>query len=57
MTPFEHKYQIIRTTLLVFVDASENLVMVDDVVMPLNPPVALVEDKKHKETLFDVNVS
>jgi hypothetical protein len=50
-----------------FVDAGENLVMADDVVTPLNPPVALVEKEKLKdapldeapldETLFDINVS
>jgi hypothetical protein len=42
---------------LVFVDAGENLVMVDDVVMPLNPLVALVEKEKLEEASFDVNVS
>ncbi len=42
--------------LSVFVDASENLVMVDDVVMPLNPLVALVEKEKLEEASFDVNV-
>jgi hypothetical protein len=42
---------------LVFVDAGENLVMVDDVAMPSNPPVALVEEEKFEKTPFDVNVS
>ncbi len=40
-----------------FVDASEILVMVDDVVMPSNLLVAPVEQEKFKEMLFDVNVS
>jgi hypothetical protein len=43
--------------LSVFIDVGENLVMTDDVVMPLNPPVALVEQEKLKEAPFDVNVS
>ncbi len=42
MTLFEHKYHIVSTTLLVFVDASEDSVMVDDVIMPSNPPIAPV---------------
>jgi hypothetical protein len=42
---------------LVFVDACENLVMVDDVAMPLNLPVSPVKKEKFKETLLDVNVS
>jgi hypothetical protein len=42
---------------LVFVDPSENLVMVDDVLTPSNPQVALVEEKKLEETSLDVNVS
>ncbi len=40
-TPFERKYHI--ATLLVFVDASENLVMANDVATPSNPPISLVE--------------
>jgi hypothetical protein len=43
--------------LLVFIDAGEILVMADDVAMPLNPPVALVEQEELEEVLFDVNVS
>jgi hypothetical protein len=43
-------------TLLVFVDTSENLVMVDDVATPSNPPVALVEKEELEKTLFNVNV-
>jgi hypothetical protein len=42
---------------LVFVDASENLVMADDVVTPSNPPVAPIEEEKLEETSLDVNVS
>ncbi len=45
-TPSEHKYHIFFATLLVFVDAGENLVMVDDVVTPSNPPVSLVEKEE-----------
>jgi hypothetical protein len=46
---------------LVFVDVVENLGMVDDVVMPSNPPVALVKKEELEEapldvTLFDTNV-
>jgi len=55
-TPFERKYHIVSTTLLVFVDVGENLVMADDVVTPLNPSASLVEKEKLEETLFDVNV-
>jgi hypothetical protein len=40
-----------------FVDAGENLVMADDVAMPLNPPVPLVEKEELEEALLDVNVS
>jgi hypothetical protein len=42
---------------LVFVDAGENLVMADDVIMPLNPPVSLVKKEKLEEAPLDVNVS
>jgi hypothetical protein len=42
---------------LVFVNACEDLVMADDVVTPLNPPVALVEEEELEETSLDVNVS
>jgi hypothetical protein len=42
---------------LVFVDANENLVMANDVVMPSNFLVALVEKEEFEETLFDMNVS
>jgi len=56
-TPSKRKYHIIFITLLVFVDASENLVMVDDVVMPSNPLVSLVEKEELEKAPFDVNVS
>ncbi len=39
-----------------FVDVGENLVMADDVAMPSNPPVSLVENEKLEETPLDVNV-
>jgi hypothetical protein len=42
---------------LVFVDAGENLVMADDVTMPSNPPVSLVEKEELEEASLDVNVS
>jgi hypothetical protein len=42
---------------LVFVDAGKNLVMANDVVMPLNPPIALVEQEELEEVPLDVNVS
>jgi hypothetical protein len=42
---------------LVFVDVSEDLVMANDVVMPLNPLVALVQEEELEETPLDVNVS
>jgi hypothetical protein len=50
------KYHIVSTTLLVFVDAGENLVMADDVATPLNPPVSLVEKEELQEALLDMNV-
>jgi hypothetical protein len=42
---------------LVFVNAGENLIMVDDVIMPLNPSVAPIEEEELEKTPFDVNVS
>jgi hypothetical protein len=33
-----------------FVDAGENLVMADDVVMPLDSPIAPVENEELEET-------
>jgi hypothetical protein len=46
----------------VFVNASENLVMADDVATPLNPPIASIEKEELEEALLDeasldVNVS
>jgi hypothetical protein len=46
LTPSECKYQIIPTTPLVFVDVSEDLVMADDVVTPLNPLVMPVKEEE-----------
>ncbi len=57
LTPSERKYYIVYATLLVFVDTSENFVMVNDVTMPSNPLVSLVVKEKFEETLLDVNVS
>jgi hypothetical protein len=37
----------------VFVDAGDNLVMVDDVAMPSNPPVVTVDKEKLEEATFD----
>jgi len=42
---------------LVFVDASENLDMADDVATPLNPLISLVEKEELEEALLDMNVS
>ncbi len=42
---------------MVFVDASEDSIMVNDVAMPLNPLIVPVEEKEFKETLLDVNLS
>jgi hypothetical protein len=53
----ERKYHIVFATLLVYVDASENLVMVNDVSTPSNPPVSLVEKEELEEAPLDVNVS
>ncbi len=56
-TPFECKYHIVSATFLVFLDAGENLVMVDDVAMPSNPLVSLIEKEEFEEASLDVNVS
>jgi hypothetical protein len=56
-TPSERKYHIVSVTLLVFVDADENLIMADDVAMPSNPLVSLIKKEEFEEALFDVNVS
>jgi hypothetical protein len=42
---------------LVFVDASEDSIMADDVAMPLNLPVTPVEKEKLEETSLNMNVS
>jgi hypothetical protein len=56
-TLFECKYHIVSVTLLVFVDASEHLIMADDVTTPSNPPISLVENEELEEAPLDVNVS
>jgi hypothetical protein len=38
------------------VDAGENLVMANDVAMPLNPPISPIEKEELKEALLDMNV-
>ncbi len=55
-TPSKRRYHIVYATLLVFVDAGENLVMVDDVTTPSNPPVSVIEKEMLEEAPFDVNV-
>jgi hypothetical protein len=57
LTPYECKYHIVSATSLVFVDAGEDLVMVDDVVTPLNPPIVPIEEEELEKTPLDVNVS
>jgi hypothetical protein len=57
LTPSECKYHIVPATLLIFVDVGENLIMLDDVVIPSNPLVVLVEEEELKKTSLDVNVS
>ncbi len=42
---------------LIFVDASEILVMANDVATPSNPAIAPVKQEKFKEMSLDVNVS
>jgi hypothetical protein len=44
-------------TLLVFVDACEDSITADDVVMPLNPLVTLIKKEEFEKTSLDVNVS
>ncbi len=56
-TPSERKYHIVSVTLLVFVDACENLVRADNVATPSNPLVSLVENEELEEAPLDVNVS
>jgi hypothetical protein len=57
LTPFECRYQIVLITPLVFVDASEDSIMVDDVIMLLNLPIGLVEEEELEQTSLDMNVS
>jgi len=54
---FKCKYEIVSFNLLVFVDANEDSIMVDDVVMPLNFPIAPIEEEELEETQLNVNVS
>ncbi len=37
----------------IFVDAGDNLVMADDVAMPLNPPVAAIDKEELEEATLD----
>ncbi len=53
----ECKYQIVPTTLLVLSNEAKDSIMADDVVMPLNPLIMLVEKGELEEASFDVNVS
>jgi hypothetical protein len=60
-TPFECKCQIGSVTFQFFVNVGENLIMMNDVTMPSNPPVAPIEkerleDAPHDETPLDINV-
>jgi hypothetical protein len=55
-TPSERKYHIVFATLLVFVNACENLVMAYDVATPSKPSVSLVKNEEFEETPLDVNV-
>ncbi len=57
LTPSERKYHIVSTTLLVFVDAGENLIIANDVITPSNPPISLVKKEELEEASLDVNVS
>jgi hypothetical protein len=41
---------------LVFVDAGEDLIMVDDVVTPSNPLVTPIEEEEFEKTSLNVNV-
>jgi hypothetical protein len=43
--------------LSIFVDACEDLIMADDVVVPSNPLVLPVEEEELEEALLDMNVS
>ncbi len=52
----KRKYPNVFATFLVFVDVGENLIMADDVAMPSNPLVSLIEKEEFKEAPLDVNV-
>jgi hypothetical protein len=56
-TPFECKYQIVSATPLVFVNVSEDLIMVDDVATPSNLTIVPVEEEELEEVSLDMNVS
>jgi len=56
MTPLNISAKLVQLPFK-FVDAGENLVMVDDVATPSNPPIALVEKEELEEAPLDVNVS
>jgi hypothetical protein len=55
-TPFECKYKIISVNPSIFVDAGEDSVTADDVVVPSNPLVVLVEEEELEEAPLVVNV-
>ncbi len=55
--PLRMKMPNCSSYLSIFVDAGENLVKVDDLAMPSNPLVTLVEENELEETLLNVNVS
>jgi hypothetical protein len=57
LTPSERKYHIISAAFLVFVNASEDLVMANDVVTPSNPLIMPIEEEELEKTSFDMNVS
>ncbi len=42
---------------MVFYDASEDLIMADDVATPSNPPIASVEEEELEEVGINMNVS
>jgi len=55
--PFQMQVPNYFGYLSIFVDAGENLVMVDDVATPSNPRVAPIEQEELEEAPLDVNVS
>jgi hypothetical protein len=52
-TPFECKCQISSATFRFFVNANENLIMVNDVDTPSNPPITPVEKEKLEDAPLD----